>query len=46
MYKIRNTQIAEYGEIIGTKIFGRIRQESVIHKIQNRQNILYMEISL
>ena len=34
--------IAVYGEIVGTKIFGRIRQESVIHKIRNRQIILYI----
>ena len=47
MHKIRNTQVFltlqynVYGEIVGTKIFGRIRQESVIHKIRNRQIILY-----
>ena len=37
--------IAVYGEIIGTKIFGRIRQESVIHKIRNKQIILYNKMS-
>ena len=49
---IRNSQdpyyrgafnIEVYGKIIGARSFGRIRQESGVHKIRSRQIILYQD---